>query len=109
MSIAAAAFALMAISLTAVHMGAEDRAAGLKELADAERAFAKLSLAKGVAHSFHENFADDGIGFSPEPVKVKAEMAKRPPQTTRAPRQDARRARAPDRRRDRTCASLRRS
>ncbi len=48
--------------------GAEDRAAGLKELADTERAFAKLSLAKGVAHSFHENFADDGIGFSPEPV-----------------------------------------
>ena len=59
--------------------GAEDRASGLKELADAEQAFAKLSLAKGVAHSFHENFAEDGIGFSPQPVKVKAEMAKRPP------------------------------
>jgi ketosteroid isomerase-like protein len=88
MSMVAATFAVMAISLTAVRMGAsaEDRAAGLKELADAERAFAKLSLAKGVAHSFHENFAEDGIGFSPEPVKVKAEMAKRPPLDPSKPR-----------------------
>jgi ketosteroid isomerase-like protein len=86
MSMAAAAFAVMAISLTAVRTGAEDRAAGLKELADAERAFAKLSLAKGVAHSFHENFAEDGIGFNPQPVKVKAEMAKRPPLDPSKPR-----------------------
>lgn len=83
---AAVAFAVGAIALTAVRMGAEDRAAGLKELADAERAFAKLSLAKGVAHSFHENFAEDGIGFSPQPVKVKAEMAKRPPLDPSKPR-----------------------
>ena len=52
------------MSFAAARMGAEDRAAGLKELADAERAFAKLSLAKGVAHSFHENLAEDGIGFT---------------------------------------------
>jgi ketosteroid isomerase-like protein len=84
--VAAAALAGIAISCAAVRLGAEDRAAGLKELADAERAFAKLSLAKGVAHSFHENFAEDGIGFSPQPVKVKAEMAKRPPLDPGKPR-----------------------
>jgi ketosteroid isomerase-like protein len=83
---AAAVCAVIAISVASVRIGAEDRTAGLKELADAERAFAKLSLAKGVAHSFHENFADDGIGFSPGPVKVKAEMAKRPPLDPSKPR-----------------------
>jgi ketosteroid isomerase-like protein len=76
----------LALSCAAARLGAEDRAAGLKELADAERAFAKLSLAKGVAHSFHENFAEDGIGFNPQPVKVKAEMAKRPPLDPSKPR-----------------------
>jgi ketosteroid isomerase-like protein len=81
-----AAVAGIAISCAAVRLGAADRAAGLKELADAERAFAKLSLAKGVAHSFHENFADDGIGFNPQPVKVKAEMAKRSPLDPGKPR-----------------------
>lgn len=86
MAIAAAVFAASAIAFTAVGMDAEDRAAGLRELADAERAFAKLSLAKGVAHAFHENFADDGIGFNPQPVKVKAEMAKRPPLDLTKPR-----------------------
>lgn len=84
--VATAAVAGIAISCAAVRLGAEDRAAGLNELADAERAFAKLSLAKGVAHSFHENFADDGIGFNPQPVKVKAEMAKRPPLDPGKPR-----------------------
>jgi ketosteroid isomerase-like protein len=77
---------VIAMTLAAVRMGAEDRTAGLKELADAERAFAKLSLAKGVAQSFHDNFADDGIGFSPGPVKVKAEMARRPPLDLSKPR-----------------------
>lgn len=86
MATVAAVSWLIAMSVAAVRMGAEDRAAGLKELADAERAFAKLSLAKGVAHSFHENFAEDGIGFSPQPVKVKAEMAKRPPLDVSKPR-----------------------
>jgi ketosteroid isomerase-like protein len=84
-TIAAVSYAI-AMTVAAVRMGAEDRAAGLKELADAERAFAKLSLAKGMAHSFHENFADDGIGFSPGPVKVKADMAKRPPLDLSKPR-----------------------
>jgi ketosteroid isomerase-like protein len=81
-----AALVGIAVSCAALRLGAEDRAAGLKELADAERAFAKLSLAKGVAHSFHENFADDGIGFNPQPVRVKAETAKRPPLDTTKPR-----------------------
>jgi ketosteroid isomerase-like protein len=81
-----AGLAGIAISCAALRLGAQDRAADLQELADAERAFAKLSLAKGVAHSFHENFAEDGIGFNPRPVKVKAEMAKRPPLDPSKPR-----------------------
>lgn len=50
----------------------------LMGLANAERAFAKLSVEKGVRDSFIANFADDGINFTPHPTKTKEAYAKRP-------------------------------
>ena len=69
-----------------LRIAAADRTTGLATLAETEREFARLSVAKGVAHAFHEYFADEGIGFSPDPVKVRAEMAKRPPLDLSKPR-----------------------
>jgi len=37
------------------------------ELINAERAFAKLAVERGVRESFIAYFADDGIGFAPHP------------------------------------------
>ena len=80
----AAIFAIVAF--VGVRVAADDRTTGLNTLAQTEREFAKLCVAKGVAHSFHENFADEGIGFTPHPVKIREEMAKRPPLDPSKPR-----------------------
>lgn len=50
-----------------------------------ERAFAKLSVERGVRASFIAYFADDGIGFAPHPYKVKEVLSNRPAPTTRSP------------------------
>jgi ketosteroid isomerase-like protein len=47
-------------------------------LVEAERAFAKLGTERGVRESFMQWFADEGIGFSPHPHRVKETMAKSP-------------------------------
>jgi ketosteroid isomerase-like protein len=49
-------------------------------LANAERAFAKLSVEKGIRDSFIASFADDGINFSPHPTNAKEFYGKRPAQ-----------------------------
>jgi ketosteroid isomerase-like protein len=77
-----------AVSLIAVAMATwpimplpgdgDDRQANVAELAQAERDFAKLCVEKGFALSFSQNFADDGLGFWPEPLKVRAEILKEP-------------------------------
>jgi ketosteroid isomerase-like protein len=74
------------VTTLALRVVAADRTTGVTTLADTEREFAKLCVAKGLAHSFHENFAEEGIGFSPHPVKVREEMAKRPPLDLSKPR-----------------------
>lgn len=50
----------------------------LAKLADAERAFARMSVEKGVRDSFIANFAEDGINFSPHPTRTKETFGKRP-------------------------------
>jgi ketosteroid isomerase-like protein len=57
----------------------------LASLVAAERAFAKASVEKGVRASFLEFFADDGIGFSPHPTKIREAYLKRPAPATRPP------------------------
>lgn len=44
---------------------------GLLKMADTERAFAKLSVEKGVREAFIAFFADDGVNFQPHPVNTK--------------------------------------
>lgn len=54
----------------------------LLSLADAERAFAKMSVEKGVREAFYNNFAEDGINFTPHPTNTREAYRKSPaPQT----------------------------
>jgi ketosteroid isomerase-like protein len=55
------------------------------ELVNTERAFARLSVERGVRESFMTYFADDGIGFAPHPHKVKETLSRRPAPATRPP------------------------
>jgi ketosteroid isomerase-like protein len=50
----------------------------LNSLVEAERAFARRSVEKGVRASFTEFFADDGLNFRPAPVNVKEDYRSRP-------------------------------
>lgn len=50
----------------------------LTGLANAERAFAKMSVEKGIRDSFIANFADDGINFTPHPTNTREAYSKRP-------------------------------
>ncbi|HVQ38324.1 MAG TPA: nuclear transport factor 2 family protein [Pyrinomonadaceae bacterium] len=50
----------------------------LDSLVEAERAFARTSVEKGVRASFTEFFADDGLNFRPAPVNVKEDYRNRP-------------------------------
>jgi ketosteroid isomerase-like protein len=51
---------------------------GQAELINAERAFARLSVERGIRESFIAYFADDGIGFAPHPYKVKESLSGKP-------------------------------
>jgi ketosteroid isomerase-like protein len=53
------------------------------ELVNAERAFARTCVERGIRDSFIAYFADDGIGFAPHPHKVKETLSQRPAPTTR--------------------------
>lgn len=54
----------------------------LLSLANAERAFAKMSVDKGVREAFYNNFAEDGINFQPHPTNTREAYRKTPaPQT----------------------------
>jgi len=53
-------------------------AVALDSLLAAERAFARMSVAEGMRAAFIANFADDGIGFQPGPVRIREAFAARP-------------------------------
>ena len=53
----------------------------LEELAAAERAFAAETVKVGFRDGFIKYFADDGIGFGPEPQRTKEVLQKRPAPT----------------------------
>jgi ketosteroid isomerase-like protein len=56
----------------------QEKKTALDAVVEAERAFAKTSVAKGVRDSFIEFFAEDGINFQPHPTKTKEALSKRP-------------------------------
>lgn len=55
-----------------------DRSALMKSLADAERAFAAMSVAQGAREAFLAHFAEDGIAFQPHPVVYRKVTLNRP-------------------------------
>jgi ketosteroid isomerase-like protein len=55
------------------------------ELVNAERAFAKLAVERGVRESFIAYFADDGVGFAPHPHQVKERFSNSPAPAARPP------------------------
>ena len=57
----------------------------LSSLVEAERAFARTSVEKGVRDSFYEFFAEDGINFQPHPTNTREAIRKRPAPATRPP------------------------
>jgi ketosteroid isomerase-like protein len=63
----------------------KDLPAAQAELVNAERAFAKLAVERGVRESFIAYFADDGIGFAPHPHKVKERFSSSPAPASRPP------------------------
>src|ERR671939_846865 len=50
----------------------------LASLVEAERAFARLSVAQGVRAAFMTYFAEDGINFQPHPTNTKEAYRQRP-------------------------------
>lgn len=56
----------------------------LYDLKETERDFAATAVKEGFRDSFIKFFADDGIGFGPQPGRTKETLQKRPPST--APR-----------------------
>ena len=54
----------------------------LMSLANAERAFAKMSVEKGVREAFYNNFAEDGVNFQPHPTNTREAYRKTPAPAT---------------------------
>jgi ketosteroid isomerase-like protein len=71
----AAAFAWMPVPAHA--HGADEVALG--SLVDAELAFARMGLERGVRAAFLAHFADDGVVFEPAPVRLREAWNARPP------------------------------
>jgi ketosteroid isomerase-like protein len=61
----------------------QEKKSALDAIVEAERAFARTSVAKGVPDSFIEFFAEDGIFFQPHPAKAREALSK--PTTVRSP------------------------
>ncbi|MDQ1591515.1 MAG: hypothetical protein QOG71_2142 [Pyrinomonadaceae bacterium] len=57
----------------------------LVSLVEAERAFSRTSVERGVRESFLAFFADDGINFQPHPTNTREAFLKRPAPATRPP------------------------
>lgn len=57
----------------------------LQKMAETEREFSATAVKEGFRDSFIKFFADDGIGFGPQPGRTKEDLLKTPPST--APRQ----------------------
>lgn len=68
---------LSALFFTASVFSQEKKSA-LDAVVEAERAFARTSVKKGVRDSFIEFFAEDGINFQPHPTLTKEAFSKRP-------------------------------
>lgn len=77
--------ALLALSPIVAFTQNESLSPALRSLVEAERAFARTSVEKGVRDSFFEFFAEDGINFTPHPTNTRESIRKSQPPATRPP------------------------
>lgn len=79
--------ALLALLALALNVAPQDNkvSPALASLVEAERAFARTSVEKGIRDSFLEFFADDAINFQPHPAKAREAILSRPAPPTRPP------------------------
>ena len=80
--VVATVLAFVIISVAQQHGGYSP---ALVSLVEAERAFARTSVERGVRESFLAFFADDGINFQPHPTVTREAILKRPAPATRPP------------------------
>ncbi len=77
---------MLAILASLTLMQSDENIPGrIRSLVEAEKAFSALCKKAGFRDSFIANFADDGLGFQPGPVKVKERLSARPPEKLPAP------------------------
>ncbi len=67
-----------ALSITASAQPPAPMPSALESLANAERAFAKTAIEKGIRDSFLEFFDENAIAFNPAPVSATARLRSRP-------------------------------
>jgi ketosteroid isomerase-like protein len=77
-------FAILAFALV-VFSQDKKQSPALNSLVEAERAFARMGAEKGVRDSFIAYFAEDGINFTPHPVKTRETLGKRPAEPANRP------------------------
>src|ERR1041384_787483 len=75
-------FALALLVLPSVRSQERKLSPALAALVESERAFARLSVERGVREAFLTPAADDGINFQPHPTKTKEALRKRPVPTS---------------------------
>jgi ketosteroid isomerase-like protein len=73
---------LIVLLLTLVAFAKAKRDQAVSEVAQAERDFAKMSVAEGTRNAFFANFTADGIAFGPQPAKMRDLFGPAPPAGT---------------------------
>ncbi|MCA1566343.1 MAG: nuclear transport factor 2 family protein [Acidobacteria bacterium] len=76
---------LLAFALAAAAQQQGGYTPALVSLVEAERAFSRTSVERGVRESFLAFFADDGINFQPHPTNTREAFLKRPAPAARPP------------------------
>ncbi|MBI3404535.1 MAG: DUF4440 domain-containing protein [Acidobacteria bacterium] len=85
LGIAALTISLLSFSPDILIAQEKNLSPALVSLVEAERAFARLSVEKGVRASFLASFAEDGINFRPGPVNTRRDIESRPAPATPPP------------------------
>src|SRR5262249_717338 len=73
---------LLILLLSLLAFAKSKRAQAISEVAQAERDFAKMSVAEGTRAAFFANFTEDGIAFGRQPAKMRDLFGPAPPAGT---------------------------
>jgi len=68
---------LLLMLCLAAPMVSQEKKSAVESIVEAERAFARTSVKKGIRDSFIEFFAEDGINFQPHPTATREAFSKR--------------------------------